>query len=279
MFGTAAMTATVDAAGRGRRGRAVSALLISETLGLLLGTSLGGALYEGLGLATPFVFESACMLLAAVVLAGWRAPAAPFRSPSLSRRRDWQAVAAVLRTPGVPLMGFVSAALVSIQTGVLVFLFPAYLSDRGRLGPSAIGIIVGLSVLGRLVALWLGGSLSDRWGRMRILGPGLLVVGLLLAVLPAMRGPGLFALWGLAIGIASGAVAPVPAALVGDLVPAGHHGVAIGWLRTMTDTGHVMGPLVMGYAADTVDLAAPFLVGAALLLGLASGCHRRARTM
>ena len=69
----------------------------------------------------------------------------------------------------------------------------------------------------------------------------------------------------LAIGAMAGVVAPVPTALIGDLVPPAWHGVAIGWLRTMTDAGQIVGPLVMGAVADAVSLPAPFLLAAALL--------------
>jgi len=79
----------------------------------------------------------------------------------------------VLRTPGVVLMGVTSALLTVIQVGVLVFLFPLYLLTHGRLDPQAIGIIIGLSVLGRLMSLWFGGTAADRLGRMPVLIPGI----------------------------------------------------------------------------------------------------------
>jgi hypothetical protein len=37
---------------------------MSETLGLLLGRTVGGWLYQGLSIASPFVFEAGCMLIA-----------------------------------------------------------------------------------------------------------------------------------------------------------------------------------------------------------------------
>jgi MFS family permease len=60
---------------------------------------------------------------------------------------------------------------------------------------------------------------------------------------------------------------PLPTALIGDQVPPPLQGVAIGWLRTMTDSGQILGPLVMGAVADAVDLSTPFLLGG----GLADG--------
>jgi hypothetical protein len=41
----------------------------------------------------------------------------------------------------------------------------------------------------------------------------------------------------------------------------------------MTDSGQILGPLVMGALADGLDLSAPFLFGAVLLIGAAWRCH------
>ena len=59
-----------------------------------------------------------------------------------------------------------------------------------------------MSVLGRLLALWLGGSVSDRWGRVRVLVPGLLAYAALLGSLPLMSDPIALGLWSVAIGMA-----------------------------------------------------------------------------
>src|SRR5213594_4240677 len=60
-FSTVATTTIVDHSTSHRRGRTVSLLLMSETLGLLLGTTAGGWLYQGVNVASPFLFEAACM--------------------------------------------------------------------------------------------------------------------------------------------------------------------------------------------------------------------------
>lgn len=191
MFGTVATTAMIDLPAVQRRGRAVSLLMISETFGLLLGSGMGGVLYQAAGITSPFVFEAAC-------------------------------------------------------------------------------------VLGRLLTLWLGGSASDRGGRLRVLIPGLLAYAALLGSLTFLTHPIWLGLWSLAIGAAAGFVAPLPTALLGDLAPPEQHGVAIGWLRTMTDSGQILGPLVMGALADAVHLSAPFLCAAALLLATAWWCRQHA---
>jgi MFS family permease len=185
----------------------------------------------------------------------------------------------VLNTPGVVLMGVTSALLTAIQVGVLVFLFPLYLFTRAGLAPKAVGTVVSLSVLGRLMALWLGGTVSDRWGRMRVLIPGLFVYAMLLAGTSWFTGPIVLGICSLATGAAAGFLAGIPTTLTSDQVSPVLQGIAIGWIRTMSDGGQVVGPLLMGALADAVDVSAPFVMGAGLLAGAAWVCCRQARAM
>jgi MFS family permease len=277
MFATVATARVVDVPAAHRRGRGVSSLLMSETLGLLLGSAAAGVLYQGLGPASPFTFEAACMLLAAVVVA-CSAGLATARPTAPPRWRDG-GLTLVLRTPGVLLMSVTNAALTAIQTGVIVFLFPLYLATRGRMSPGSVGLVVSLSVLGRLLVLWFGGTASDRWGPVRVLVPGLLLYATWLAGVAFVTQHALLGLASMLMGAAAGVVAALPIVLIGDQVPPGLHGVAIGWLRTMTDTGQILGPLLMGSQADHIDLSAPFLGGALVLMTLAWRCQRLSRAM
>jgi MFS family permease len=276
MFATVATTTVLDPRASKGRGRAVSALMISETLGLLLGSAGGGWLYQAAGVGSPFLFEAACMVLGSTVLMRSVLPTVPLRSTA--GRPTGARLGTVLRIPGVLLSAFTNTALVAVQTGLLVFLLPLYLVNRAAATPGTVGMIVSLGVLGRLVALTWGGGRSDRVDRARWLGSGLLAYGVLIAGVILLTHPIALALWSLAIGGVAGLVAPQPAALIGDQVPADLHGVAIGWLRTITDTGQILGPLAMGALADAMDLSTPFVAGAALLIATAWPYRRRSGT-
>jgi MFS family permease len=170
-------------------------------------------------------------------------------------------------------MSVTNAVLTAIQTGVLVFLFPLYLVNRAGFGPEAVGLLTSVSILGRLVALWFGGGLSDRWGRMRVLLAGLLGYAAVLGSLPFVSHSALLGAWSLALGAAAGFVAPLPTAVIGDQVLPSLQGLAIGWLRTMTDSGQILGPLLMGAVADVAGLSSAFYLGAALLVAMAWPCR------
>jgi MFS family permease len=225
-----------------------------ETLGLLLGSTTGGWCYQELGAASPFFLEATWLLVASILLARAALPRAARRT-FLAAPEERPALAPVLRPPGVVLMATTNAVLIGIQTGIVVFLFPLYLVNYREVGPGLVGVFVILTVLGRLAALSLGSCVSERSGRMRILTSGLLTYAVVLGTLTCFTHPLALGGW----SVAAGFVMPLPTALIGDRVPQHLHGVAVGGLRTMTDSGHMLGPLVTGALADAVDLTVPFL--------------------
>ena len=273
MFATVATTAMVQ---RSARGRALSLLLMSESLGLLFGSAAGGWAYQIAGQASPFVVEAGCMVVAAMVV-GWVGLPAVTRPPSVDRMvAGVPSLREVVRAPGVMLACVVNAVVMGVQTGVLVFLFPLYLAERGHFAPRTVGYLIALTVLGRLLALWLGGSVSDRHDRISVLALGLAGFGIVLGMLPAVTDPWLLGVWSLLIGAGGGFVAGLPTAIIGDRIDPSMHGVAIGWLRTVTDTGMLVGPVMMGPLADAVGLGAPFVLAALMMGALAWACRQRA---
>ena len=266
MFATVSTTAVVRHQGAKGRGRAISLLLMAETFGLLVGSTAGGVLYQNVGKSSPFYFEASCMVIAALAVASQRNATASRKPTPETPTNDKSALRSVLATPGVLVMSLVSGVLIAIQVGVFVFLYPLYLADRGHLAPETVGYFISLSVLGRLSALWFGGSLSDRWGRMALIVPGLLVYGGILASLPFLTDPRVLGAWSFLIGASSGLIAAIPTAIIGDRVSSDLQGVAVGWLRTVNDSGMILGPLAFGALADAVGLGAPYLFAAALLI-------------
>jgi MFS transporter, ACDE family, multidrug resistance protein len=273
MFATVATTAMINRAGS--RGRAISLLLMAETLGLLVGSAAGGSLYAYSGPTSPFVLEASCMLMAAAVVGWFGLPGTTPPAPVSGRLRRGT-LNDVGRVPGFLLMCCTSAALTGIQTGVLVFLFPVYLVEQGAVSPQTVGYLIALSVLGRLLALWFAGRVSDRRVRMSMLALGLAGFGVVLGTFVVVRGPALFGIWSVLLGAAAGFVAGLPTTIIGDRVDPSQHGIAIAWLRTATDAGMLVGPLVMGPLADAVDVTAPFLLAGIVSCALAWTCHRHA---
>ena len=109
-----------------------------------------------------------------------------------------------------------------------------------------------------------------------MLALGLTAFGIVLGTLVIVSGVVFFALWSVLLGATAGFVAGLPTTIIGDRVDSSLHGIAIAWLRTATDAGMLLGPLVMGPLADVVELTIPFLLAAILSCAFAWPCHQQA---
>jgi MFS family permease len=270
MFATVATTAMMSRAET--RGRSISLLLMAESVGLLLGSAAGGSLYTHGAPTGPFLLEAGCMLMASAAIGWLGLPPTPATSTVTTSGHE--PLKTLTRVPGFVLMCSASTALAGIQTGVMVFLFPLYLADHAGMTAQTIGHLVAVGLAGRLIALWLAGSIRDRRARLCMLALGLAAFGLLLGTVVTVRGSALLVVWSFLLGGAGGFVAGLPTTIVGDRVDPGRHGAAVAWLRTATDAGMLLGPLVMGQLADARGLAAPFLLAGIVAFVLATACHR-----
>lgn len=128
-------------------------------------------------------------------------------------------------------------------------IIPLYGSLLLGLSPDLLGIILALGVIVRFAASLAGGVLSDRYGRLRVLVPCLVIGGLgILAVLLSFN-------WWLFLAavmfFSMGRTGNnVPLALLVDLTPPDK----VAWMtalnRFVADCGLAIGPLVLGHMAD-----------------------------
>lgn len=254
-FVTTAAAAVLDLAPAAGRGRYMGWYLLVGDLGAVLGASAGGWMYEHAGVRVPF-FAKALVAGTAAALAAW--------APLQGSRRDETAprmAATAVRLPGLVRVSLVNMVLLMADVGILAVLLPLFLGTRG-LSPQGIGLFVALVAAVQIAALFVGSRLADRWGRIAVLAPALLVYAGGLLALSAGAAPWQFVLATLTIGAGSGAARSVPVALVGDLAPARLRGVAMGVFRTFTDVGMIAGSILLGWSASVAGLAMAFWIAA-----------------
>ena len=124
------------------------------------------------------------------------------------------------------------------------------------------------------VSAYPAGVLSDRHGRLRVLGVGfalLIAADLVLALVPHLAGLALgVALWGLHMGLTQGLLAT----LVADTAPAELRGTAFGMFNLVTGLATLAASVIAGALWDAIGPAGTFLAGAAFtalaLAGVAS---------
>jgi predicted MFS family arabinose efflux permease len=147
-------------------------VMSATSLGIMVGPSIGGWLYEAGGIRLPFVFVS---VLAAVSAAGFTLIPPRSRSVSASERSIWF----VLRDRDVALC----ALLVTVTAMTLAMFEPVlplfFAADLG-LSPARVGIVFGAAACASIVMPFVYGSWTARWGgrRLALFGLALTALGM-----------------------------------------------------------------------------------------------------
>jgi MFS family permease len=190
-----------------RRARAISAVLLATAVGAVLGPNLVGVtagLATALGtsaLGGPFIVSTAGYLIAAALLAALLRPdpllvaqqnaldAAGGRGPDPDR----------VRPPWAPLALIALATLVAINVAMIAIMTmtPLHLADGGG-SLEIVGLVISLHLGAMFLPSPLTGWLSDRYGRLPIIGAGAITL-LAAGMLSAVAGPHAFAVVAVAL--------------------------------------------------------------------------------
>jgi MFS family permease len=167
--------------------------------------------------------------------------------------------------------------LADVMSGILGATFSLFAEDLGA-SVVFIGILTSLTGLVSLFGSVPIGVLSDRVGRSRVLGWGMVTFTLSMALLAVAPGPGWLVPGRLLLGAAMVGSFWIAAAYLGDVVTPAERGVAFGLLTTAMGLGFAVGPLIGGLVADAAGLrwayalaAAVGVVGVAVVLAVLRG--------
>lgn len=271
------LTWIVGGAGRAGRGRVLAR---SEALFSLSGVfipAIGGLLAGPLGWRVAFVMGSvaAASGLLAILLCTRASSAAQSLGASVvgTQRPDtgpppWSA----LLSGGKALLAAYLATFIVFfcRNGMLNAVLPVLGADKLGIQPFEIGLL--FSVLNGLGigAVLLGGRCGDRFGRFRMLLPGLGLLALAQALLFAIHDPLTYALVGLVQGLAC-FVNPLPTIVMGDALSPWLRARGIAVYRAVCDLAQLSAPALLGIALQLAGFPAAQLLSLTLsLLVLAS---------
>ena len=162
----------------------------------------------------------------------------------------------------------------NLNDGLAWGLFPLFFAAAG-LSLREIGLLAFVyPATWGVTQLWTG-TLSDRVGRKRLIASGMMLQGLALVAMVAVRGVLLWALAGVALGIGTAMVYPTLLAAIGDVAHPSWRGTAVGIYRLWRDLGYAVGALLAGALADAFGMAVA--IAAVGALTIASGVLVAAR--
>jgi MFS family permease len=266
---TTGLIVVADIATPAQRGRALAIYQGVFLFAVGVGPFPGGLLAAHFGLRAPFLVYAVAGVVGAIL--AWLV------IPETGRTRTTTADT----TPALPFLsqirlfmgrtGFVLVSLVSFtnavaRTGGLFNVIPVLARDRLGLSTDRLGFGLALASLTGLVLTYPAGMLVDRYGRKAVIVPSTVISGI--ALLMFLRAPSYAwflaacVVWSIAMGVSGAA----PAAYAADVAPPGMNAAAMSTFRMLSDLGYVVGPIVLGLAADAVGTSATLATTAALLV-------------
>jgi FSR family fosmidomycin resistance protein-like MFS transporter len=227
----------------GELGRTLGPIAIVSAIGLL---SLGG---------TPWLMTGG---LAVSVLLFAQLRRLPESAPIERRNRPWRRCLVSMRPLLLPLLAIVFTRAFALAA--LTTYLPTFLSDRGSdlwTAGASLSILEGAGVAGAL----LGGALSDRWGRRRILA-GSLGATPLLMILFLFSGGWLRVLNLALLGLSALSTTPVILALVQEQNRE-NRALANGLYMAMSFSIRSLAVVIYGVMGDFFGMTTAFTISAA----------------
>jgi MFS family permease len=245
------------------RARALSTLGGTFRIGLFVGPFIGAAIVSAWTIGAAYGFAALMSLSAAVLTAFLPDVTRRSRTAAAAQRQGHLSVWTVLAEHRRVLLTLgVGALVISAARSTRQSIVPLWAESQG-LDAATTSIIYGVSAGVDMLLFYPGGAIMDRFGRVFVAVPSMVVLGLGFLLLPLTHGPVTIGLVACLMGLGNGISAGIVMTLGADASPPVGRSQFLGGWRLAADVGGAGGPLVI----SAVSLVAPLAV-AALTIGL-----------
>ena len=253
------LTEAIDPA---MRARALSTLGGVQRIGTFAGPFLGaGAMALGGTDAAYWVHIAAAVAGALLLLFLPDVPGRGTSSPGIGLADVVRSHRSVLLTVGT------AASFVGVVRAARLAVIPLWGESLG-LSPATTAVIFGLSSAVDMLLFYPAGKVMDRFGRVWVAVPAMLLMGLGLIAVPFTSGVVTFALAAALMGLGNGMSSGLVMVLGADASPKAGRASFLGVFRLLADVGLGGGPLLLGGVAAVAGLATGvWVVGGVGLVG------------
>lgn len=287
-FTSAAFMMLADISTNLNRTRTMGPVMASFQAGTALGPAIGGLAVTQLGIGTSYF----CVGGMIAALAGLNhlflresrpvaqslgtvtAPSQPGGSFSVASKA-WREL---LRRDSIRDVVLANTCYWVGLSGTSLTLLPLFMVQPLHLSAAQIGLCFAWSSTIAVLSSQPSAYMADKWGKTRMIGAGLGVLGTSMVALPMCTTSFESLLVMLApIAIGSTVMGSVPIALMGDLVKTSQRSQALSLLRVAGDVGLLLGATCSGLSAQFLSLGATMGINGVLLVGVAGWWSLRHR--
>lgn len=264
MFTVAAGSVIMRAVDDNNRARAFSIYNGAFLVGGISGPAIGGLL-SLISLRAPFFAYSITLTISGLIALFF------LKGVNLNRGEDSEELAQRTSiTQALSLKPYRIALVISfignwVLFGVRSSILPIFVIETLRSTPAVVGYGFTLSALMQGLLLLRAGKISDTRGRKYAAVSGSLIALVGLIVLIFTNSIWMYFLSMAFIGLGGAFLAITPSSIVGDVIR-GKSGQVIGLFQMAGDAGMMVGPIVLGWFADTFSYQAAFISTAVIFL-------------
>ncbi|MCW5876320.1 MAG: MFS transporter [Anaerolineales bacterium] len=132
--------------------------------------------------------------------------------------------------------------------GTMLFpFFALYITQQFGVGMTQAGVVLGVFAISGMIGGMIGGALTDRWGRRRLIIAGLIFSALSTLTLGLVRELSLLYPLAFVIGLLSDLAGPAHQAMVADILPEEKRQEGFGVLRVVGNLAWIIGPTLTGF--------------------------------
>ena len=254
------------------RGRALGVFQAVEMIGSFLGQTVGGYVAGQYGARMNFMATTIMAVIALVSVTSIRGDGAMISSVKQSSLLPSSSEMRKVLNKTVIIACLINLVCMINNNGLQNTILPIYVTEVIGIDLTRYAFLVSASTVGSVSGNLLGGTLSDRIGRKKMLLAGLSVG--IIAYSGITIFTGFYRLLGMMFmnGMFWGIVYGVVPAFIADAVADEVRGIGIGTFRTFMDMGGLIGPMVMSSFAESVGGTTgyiySFYLGIAMLIGL-----------
>ena len=255
LFAPSTLAQTSDLAPEEALGRTMGTRNLVIGLGVMLGTAVGGLVYDLYGAKGVFSLYLALHL-------PWFLPLLRLPETLSSPRLEpwWQGFLAALKIPGVQAATWANTGFAAVFSMLQAY-YPLFLTQAG-LGASLVGVFFGFYSLVSVAARLPAGAILDRQNPYRVATFGFIVATAGIFLLWAFPLPPLALVAGVVMGLGSGFYLPANVVAVTKATPPNLRGAAFSLFTASWDAGGLLGPPLAGAAVEWVGLSAFFPLAA-----------------